>query len=65
MPLLFDKMSPFKIFLYILRHKKCHSCGNTRLGNGEGSFKITEEGFTRNCKCGASIQTCFAEHRNQ
>nr|WP_269799679.1 DUF3797 domain-containing protein [Lysinibacillus xylanilyticus] len=45
--------------------KKCHSCGNTRLGNGEGSFKITEEGFTRNCKCGASIQTCFAENRNQ
>lgn len=57
---LFNKMSPLKIFFYILRHRKCHNCGNTCVGNGEGKFELTEIGFKRECKCGASVQTGFA-----
>ncbi|QPA56544.1 DUF3797 domain-containing protein [Lysinibacillus sphaericus] len=52
-------MSLLKIFFYILRYKKCHSCGNRLVGNDEGCFELTEKGFKRNCKCGASIQTAF------
>ncbi|MEK9197868.1 DUF3797 domain-containing protein [Ureibacillus sp. FSL E2-3493] len=59
MKLLFNKISPFKIFFYILRHRKCHSCGNTHVGNGEGKFELTEKTFKRECKCGATVQTGF------
>ncbi|KGA83646.1 DUF3797 domain-containing protein [Lysinibacillus fusiformis] len=61
MSLLFDKISPIKIIFFILNHKKCHECGSTLVGNGEGHFELTEKGFKRECKCGASVQTGFCK----
>lgn len=65
MSLLFNKMSPLKIFFYILRFKKCSNCGNMLVGNGEGSFELTEKGFKRECKCGTTVQTSFAKVSNK
>lgn len=59
MALLFNRISPIKIFFFILRNNKCHECGSTFVGNGEGSFELTEKGFKRECKCGAKVQTGF------
>lgn len=65
MPLLFNKISPIKIFFFILKHKKCRECGSSLVGNGEGHFELTEKGFKRECKCGASVQTGFAKAKTK
>jgi len=57
MALLFNKISPIKIFFFMLRNNKCRECGSTFVGNGEGCFELTEKGFKRECKCGATVQT--------
>lgn len=58
--LLFNRFSPFKIFWFISRHSKCTECGSRLVGDGEGSFTITEKYFKRECKCGCSVVTGFS-----
>ncbi|MGN4128050.1 DUF3797 domain-containing protein [Lysinibacillus sphaericus] len=53
--LLFNRLSPLKIFIYIFRNRKCPNCGSVLVGNGEGHFELTERHFVRKCKCGSSV----------
>ena len=54
---LIKKLSPFKMVLFALRYGKCHECGSRNIGEGQGSFSLTENDFKRKCACGASIQS--------
>ncbi|OPG98634.1 DUF3797 domain-containing protein [Chryseobacterium mucoviscidosis] len=40
-----------------LAHKytACPDCGNTYVGDGEGTIKIDENLFQRSCKCGWKV----------
>jgi len=63
---LFNKMSPIKIMFFILRNSKCRNCGSKKVGNGEGTFILTENKFERTCKCGESIKTAsFVSHNKK
>lgn len=35
---------------------KCPQCGSDKVGNGAGTFNITETTFTRTCKCGWEVK---------
>lgn len=54
--ILFNKLSTFKIYMRLLRIRKCKGCGSVRIGDGEGKFEITEKYFVRQCKCGYSLK---------
>lgn len=34
------------------QYGECPGCGNSNIGNGEGTLQITDDTFTRTCKCG-------------
>jgi iron(III) transport system ATP-binding protein len=33
------------------KYAECPDCGNSNIGNGEGTLQITDDSFTRTCKC--------------
>ncbi|MNM07346.1 hypothetical protein D3C81_173880 [compost metagenome] len=37
------------------KYQVCPDCGNSNIGNGEGKLEITEDTFTRECKCGYKV----------
>jgi hypothetical protein len=36
-------------------YQSCPDCGNANVGNGEGKLEITEDKFSRECKCGCKV----------
>lgn len=40
----------------VKQYEDCPSCGNNFLGNGEGTLTVTDDTFTRTCKCGWMVE---------
>lgn len=55
--LLFKRISSFKMNRLIKKSKKCLGCGSKKIGEGKGSFEITEYHIKRVCKCGFELVT--------
>lgn len=52
-----NKLSPIKIMLFVLRNLKCQGCGSKEVGDGKGTFLLTEEKFYRKCHYGYKVET--------
>lgn len=44
----------------IEKYGTCADCGNENVGNGEGKLEVTEDSFTRSCKCGWSVRVAVS-----
>jgi hypothetical protein len=40
----------------IRKYEECEMCGSIYLGNGEGTLEVTDDTFTRTCKCGWKVE---------
>lgn len=41
----------------------CPECGNEYVGNGAGTFEITEDTLRRTCKCGWKVEVKVDESK--
>ncbi|WP_276914084.1 DUF3797 domain-containing protein [Aneurinibacillus aneurinilyticus] len=49
-------MNAWKTTELMRKYSECPECGNDAIGNGEGTLRITDDTFTRTCKCGWNIE---------
>ena len=50
------RMNAMKVIKLMDKYSKCKECGNTSVGNGEGTLSITDSVYKRTCKCGWPIE---------
>jgi len=46
-----------KVLELMKKYSVCPVCGNDKLGKGEGKLEVTDDIFTRECKCGFKVTT--------
>ncbi|WP_429663599.1 DUF3797 domain-containing protein [Bacillus gobiensis] len=56
----FTKISPIKLAWLAFKYKKCPNCGSKTVGNGEGTFEISDRYLKRTCKCGFQFDSANA-----
>lgn len=61
---MFNNVSPLKMFFEIIKYKKCRNCGSKKIGDGEGTFLLTENGVIRTCKCGWKTESFKVSAKN-
>ena len=49
-------MNAMKSMELLRKYANCPECGSQVLGNGKGTVNITDDTFTRTCKCGWKIR---------
>jgi len=50
-------MNCMKSLALMKKYAACPVCGNDKLGKGEGKLEVTDDVFTRECKCGFKVTT--------
>ncbi|GGB63664.1 hypothetical protein GCM10011409_45900 [Lentibacillus populi] len=49
-------MNALKAAVLLTKYAECPKCGNSKVGNGEGTCEVEEGYFYRTCKCGYEVK---------
>lgn len=49
-------MNALKVALLVTKYAECPECGNSKVGNGQGTCEVEHGIFKRTCKCGWKVE---------
>ena len=56
-------MNWMKTVELLREYATCPHCGSDKLGNGAGTVEVTDDTFTRTCKCGWKVEIEVTEEK--